>query len=283
MKKTTLTDSEIEEKIEEIFEDNYASLKFAGNHSLTENTKKSALYQIIYYFKKLRHIVDNVKRTEVKLTLADRKTPKGRRYSIEGIVDLVEESKKLCMYDIKTHELEYVKHNLEKYKDQLNLYAHIYENLNQTELDLLGVISTHIPHNLLAHDMGTDDWKREFESWSPIVRIDTSKHEIEKIVNKFAVVVDKIENKEFKPVSVKTLNERPAENLPAFGVSVCRNCDGRFSCDSYREYIEKINRKSNLGDFFQIYLEDEEEERDLFLDNHSFETPEISDDFNKNE
>src|SRR5690625_925281 len=77
--------------IEEAFEENYELLRLEGGHSLSPHVKKLALEQVKNYWKKLRDVAENVSDTEVRLTLPERETPAGRRYTIQGVVDVVKE------------------------------------------------------------------------------------------------------------------------------------------------------------------------------------------------
>ena len=85
----------------------------------------------MYYWKKLNHIAKKVIDTEVKLTLPEQVTPKGRKFSIEGIVDIVREDEETWMYDIKTHDPDYVKTHNDLYEKQLNIYSYIWQNFER--------------------------------------------------------------------------------------------------------------------------------------------------------
>ena len=80
---------EIIEKIKEYFEDNYETMRLEGGHAITEDIKQIALTQVLLYFEKMKDVATRVTHTEVKLTLPDQKTPKGRNFTIEGVVDIV--------------------------------------------------------------------------------------------------------------------------------------------------------------------------------------------------
>ena len=62
------------------------------------------------------------------------------------MVDIVKEDDDTWMYDIKTHDAEYINANKEFYENQLNIYAHIWQNLRKEKLNHTAVISTHIPN-----------------------------------------------------------------------------------------------------------------------------------------
>src|ERR1035437_1313711 len=84
---------EIIEKIQEFFEDNYESMRLEGGHALTQHVKELALRQVLLYYKKMQDVAYKVTDTEVKLTLPDQKTPKGRNFTIEGVVVIVREDR----------------------------------------------------------------------------------------------------------------------------------------------------------------------------------------------
>lgn len=113
---------EILRKIDEEFEKNFEALKFESGHSLTYDTKQRAKEQVFLYFLRLEEIARSVTETEVRLYLPGQETPDGKKFSIEGIVDIVAENGKTIMYDLKTHDSEYVESHKEIYQDQLNVY-----------------------------------------------------------------------------------------------------------------------------------------------------------------
>ena len=88
----------------------------------TEDGKQLALTQVLYYFTKMREVAMRVTDTEVKLTLPNQKTSKGRSFTIEGIVDIVRDDNETWMYDIKTHDTDYIESNKELYEKQLNVF-----------------------------------------------------------------------------------------------------------------------------------------------------------------
>ncbi|MDZ7648444.1 MAG: hypothetical protein U5K54_15350 [Cytophagales bacterium] len=106
-----MQEEEILERIGELFEDNYEVMRLEGGHAITEDIKRLALNQVLFYFQKMKDVATRVTQTEVKLTLPDQKTPKGRNFTIEGIVDIVRDDEETWMYDIKTHDPEYVMAN----------------------------------------------------------------------------------------------------------------------------------------------------------------------------
>lgn len=246
---------EMEEWIEEQYEMNYERLRLEGGHALSPEVKRQGFLQTLFYFRKMREVAETVTETEVKLTLPEQTSPKGNKFTIEGVVDIIREKNTTTMYDIKTHDAEYVNANKEDYIDQLNVYTHIWQNLRNERLDGTAVIATQFPRTLKkAIDDGDDDkMERELEKWQPVISIPFSQEKVEDTINKFACVVDMIENREFQPPSIDKLKERIKGTKQRFATRVCRNCDARFSCDAYREYSQTT--QSFSGGFLE-YISD---------------------------
>lgn len=251
-----MNDQEIELKIRESFAQNYELLKLEGGHALTEATQNDALQQVLFYYRKLKEVASKVTDTEVKLTLPDQKTPEGRSFTIEGIVDIVREEDEVWMYDIKTHDPSYVNANKELYEKQLNVYAYIWENLRGNPLDHTCVISTVIPEALKDATFLNDTLRQEKElvNWQPIIDIPYKKENVMETINDFATVVDKIERHCFTPPPINVLEGKVEGTNSKFATRVCRNCDARFSCSSFREYANKLQRGTTMN--FKKYYED---------------------------
>lgn len=246
---------EIEEWLEAQYEMNYERLKMEGGHSLSPEVKRQGLLQILFYFRKMREVAETVTETEVKLTLPEQVSPEGNKFVIEGVVDIIREKHQTTMYDVKTHDADYVKANKDDYTDQLNVYTHIWQNLRNEKLDGTSIIATQFPRILKkAIDTGDDDkMERELKKWEPVIPIPFSQEKVEDTIKKFACVVDKIENREFTPPSVEELKKRIKGTRQRFATRVCRNCDARFSCDAYREY--SMTTQSFSGGFLE-YIND---------------------------
>jgi hypothetical protein len=241
-----MNDRDIEHFIDGLFQANYRRLLAeGGSHILTPRALEQARQQVLHYWRKLRDVAMTVTETEVRLELPNRATPKGRRFVIEGVVDLVREADRIRMYDIKTHYCGEVRNNLESYAAQLNLYAYIWRELRGQELHELGVIAIQLPEALrqALRDGHQDVVRRELEAWNPLVSIPMSRDSLQQIFDQIAETVDRIEDGEFCPASVEKLRDIGAHDASnggrpiAFATLHCRNCDGRFSCDSYRQYM----------------------------------------------
>lgn len=265
---------EMEEWIEEQYNINYERLRLEGGHALSPEVKRQGLWQIILYFRKMREIAETVTETEVKLTLPEQISPKGNRFTIEGVVDIIREKNTTTMYDIKTHDADYVNANKEDYIDQLNVYTHIWQNLRNERLDGTAVIATQFPRAIKKALDADDDvrMQKEMGKWNPVIQIPFSQEKVEDTINKFACVVDSIESREFKPPSLQKLQDRIRGTKQKFATRVCKNCDARFSCDSYREYAQVTN---SFSGGFAEYINDlgNADEVENFTNTNAFTTP----------
>jgi len=255
-----MSPKEIEERIIEMFEENYQSLQLAGGHALTEDIKQLALKQVIAYYRKLKHVAEKVTETEVKLTLPNEETPNGNKFNIEGIVDIVREDDEVWMYDLKTHDADYIREHTKFYESQLNVYAHIWQNLRKNHLDHTAIISTALPEkvrraiNLEIEHEDEKELELAFEAWNPVIDINYSQENVEETIKEFAEVVDNIEKRCFSAPDISILKEKVKGPNVQFATYVCRNCDARFSCSSYRDYIRQSGARSQ-SDFWK-YLEE---------------------------
>jgi len=250
-----INDQEIEDKIKEFFNNNYEILKLESGHSIAEDGKSMALSQVLCYWHKLKEIAKNVTDTEVRLTLPDQKTPKGRTYSIEGVVDIVKEKGETCMYDIKTHEPEYIKANLDFYEDQINVYSFIWHKLRGNALDKTTIISTAYPKAVRDALFNNDEerFRQEIEKWNPVIDTPFTAEKVTNTIKDFGAIVDAIEENKFSPPPKSKLEEKVPGSERVFGVHVCRNCDARYSCAAFREYATDPKRKGKIE--FVKYVE----------------------------
>jgi hypothetical protein len=250
--------TDIENKIIEFFEENYESLRMEGGHTLSEAVMETAKQQVLLYWRKLSEIANKVTQTEVKLALPNQQTTEGRRFTIEGIVDIVKEGYDTWMYDIKTHDLEYIRQNKNLYEQQLNVYAYIWQTLRKNHLDYTAVISTALPDSLRnAIQQGNQEAiNTEINKWEPVVPLNFDQTKVDETVADFAEIVDRIENHKFAPPAVEVLNNNVpgAQSHEQFGTRVCRNCDARFSCNTFREYA--MAKSGKLKANFQKYYND---------------------------
>nr|CDQ36776.1 hypothetical protein BN993_06288 [Virgibacillus halodenitrificans] len=259
-----LSNDEMLQYIEEAFEDNYELLKLEGGHSLSPHVKKLALDQVKNYWKKLRNVAENVSDTEVRLTLPQQKTPTGRPYTIQGVVDVVKEDDRTVMYDIKTHNADFVRNNKKDYEGQLNIYAHIWQSIRGQELDGTSILATGETESLRRAKQRSFQSNNEkyieeaLEEWEPEVPIELVEEKVEGYLESFGEVVDLIEEHCFQPPPVEKLKSKLHDNK-TFVDHVCRNCDVRFSCVSYKEYAFKSSRaRSDFMVFYDDYGTEQE-------------------------
>ncbi len=233
-----LTEDEMVKLLREMFNENYATLKLESGHAMSPYITEIAFQQVLRYWQRLRDVAERVTDTEVRLTLPEQKTPEGRRYAIEGVVDIVRDDDRTIMYDIKTHDADYVRANINEYEKQLNVYAYIWQGLRGEPLDETAIIATAFPEALNEAIQRRDDIliAREMERWEPLIPIPLDQSHVESTIREFGEVVDLIEGKAFAPPPVERLQEKLPGTKAPFAVRVCRNCDARFSCRSYRNY-----------------------------------------------
>ena len=242
-----MKESEIEAEIRRMFEENYELMRLEGGHALSADVKEAALNQVLFYWRKMRDVAENVTDTEVKLNLPEQITPQGRKYGIEGVVDIIREDERTVMYDIKTHDSDYVRANTAEYEKQLNVYAHIWQGLRGQELDQTAIIATSYPssiRNAIA-DKDEKHLVKKLESWNPLIDIPFNQENVEETIQEFGEIVDSIESRKFAPPSVKRLKSALPGKKYTFAVQVCRNCDARFSCSAYRNNVRTSASKAD--------------------------------------
>jgi hypothetical protein len=253
-----MTDShdDIEQRLDEFFEENLAALTLESGHSLSPEVKESARQQVRMYWRKLRDIAERITDTEVRLSLPQQISPAGRVFAIEGIVDIVREDERVVMYDIKTHDVDAITSNLEAYERQLNVYAHIWQNLRGQRLDETAVICTQLPDGLRQAAM-LDDGRRldaELARWTPVIPIPFEPEHVEETVREFGEIVDLIEDGCFAAADLATLQRRLTGSSRTFASEICRRCDARFSCPSYRAYAHAASQGTEVR--FRQYFDD---------------------------
>jgi len=260
-----ISDDEVEQHIYESFERNYDLLRQEGGHVLAEGTKRQAHEQSLMYWRKLKHIATSVTETEVKLALPGQVTPKGQKFVIEGVVDIVRECGEVRMYDLKTHEEREVRAERERYEDQLNVYAHIWTNIRKQDLTGTAIIATRLPEKLREALRSGDSVAigEAVQAWQPVVDLPFDQSNVDRTIADFGRCVDSIEDAEFAPPSPeeisqprvtrrrKDIGEAAGTNTSTeqtFAQSHCQNCDARFSCASYRKLPrEKPGRGRSPG------------------------------------
>jgi len=245
-------EDDIEKLILDFFDENFEALRLEAGHSLAPEVKATALYQVLLYWRRLRDVASRVTDTEVRLNLPEQISPRGRKFGIEGVVDIVREIDRTIMYDIKTHDVDAIRGNLDTYEKQLNVYAYIWQNLRGQPLDETIVISTNYPEVIKEALASEDEARLEYElpRWNPLVEIPYSVESVEETIREFGEVVDAIEDGNFAAPS----QSRLPGTKTIFAVNVCRNCDARFSCGSYRSYA--LSAQRTVERTFPTYFND---------------------------
>jgi PD-(D/E)XK nuclease superfamily len=248
---------DIEAYLREAFEQNFEDARRETGHAISPQLKELAWNQVIFYWRKLKEVALSITETEVKLNLPNQTTPCGRKFAIEGIVDIVRADDKVIMYDIKTHEADYVRAHVEEYEQQLNVYAHIWKHLRGQQLDETVIIATDYPapvrEAVSAHDI--EAIKKALGDWDPLIKLPFKPERVQAMIEEFGHVVDAIEGNQFSPAPIEKLQDRVGHGGKLFAVSICRYCDARFSCASYRLYATK-GAGSSADKNFAAYFSD---------------------------
>lgn len=237
-----INEREIQDFIRESYEQNFELLRLESGIALSPEAKRAGLQQVLFYWQKMREVAIRVSETEVRLSLPGNESPQERNFGIEGVVDIVREEGKTIIYDIKTHNADYVRSHIDLYEDQLNVYAHIWKELQKQPLDGTAIICTEFPAEIKEALQRGDQVQlvRALEAWEPLIEIEFDRRKVKDTIRSFGEVVDRIEEHQFSPPPVEKLQEPFADNTQVrFGTHVCRNCDVRFSCDAYRVYMRR--------------------------------------------
>lgn len=247
-------DSQILKLINEWFDANYERLRAESGHALAPDVKETARQHVLLYWKKLKHLAKSITETEVRLNLPDQKTKAGRVYCIEGVVDIIREQNRIAMYDIKTMEADDVRRDIKFYERQLNIYAHIWTKLHGQDLDEASIIATQFPESVKQILQGGDphEISEALRKWNPIVKTNFDPERVRQTIRDFGSVVDAVEDNQFEPPNVRHLKKGDGRMI--FATRVCRNCDARHSCKSYRAYAKRASRRSKI-DLREFYEE----------------------------
>jgi hypothetical protein len=261
----TAKSKEIDAFICEAFEKNYALIRLESGHAFAAQTKKAARDQALLYWWPLREIAEKVTETEVRLRLPNQRTPKGRKFNIEGVVDIVQSGEKTIMYDFKTHDADYVRSNLSFYEEQINVYAYIWQKVRGTRLDGAAILAMRPPNFVkAAQKSGDPAWiDKARREWNPEIPIRIDPSRVKKAIHEFGKVVDSIEERKFKAPRASILRRKESPK-GQFALTICGNCDARFSCDSYREWsISKKPKRRRASPTYGSRKNQEEREARL--------------------
>ena len=182
------------------FDTNYAFLTKKERVYLTSYVKDIALNQVLRYFRRNQHDWSRIRDAEVDVSLVK------DEYILKGTIDLmVGEDQTVELVDFKSEKKPDVNNpadrgKLERYRRQLEVYAHIVE-----ERTGLTVSRTHLYYTSEAEG-------------NPYITFTKDRRSIEQTIAVFDQVVHRIEQRDF------SIAERPTK--------LCRDCDMRFYCDA---------------------------------------------------
>lgn len=225
----------------EAFEANFERLREETGRALAPMIKESARQQVLLYYRRLHEVAARVEETEVRLVLPEQTSPAGRRYTLEGVVDIVEDGDATVMYDLKTYlDADAAREHVDPHYRQLNVYAHIWKGLRGRPLDKIALIATR-PTRPLHRALRAGEPSRiqaALEAWEPILDVPVDGDVVAEVMESFGRVVDLIEERKFSPPALEVLKapSRPEGKTP-FSQDVCLNCDARFGCASYRQFV----------------------------------------------
>lgn len=189
-----------EERVIRWFDTNYAYLTKRERAYLAPNVKRSALEQVLRYYRRNNDNWQHIREAEVDVSLVK------DQYILSGSIDLIQgegntveivdfkSEKKLDVNNLKDRE------KLSRYRRQLEVYAHIVEERTGHT-----VSKTHLYYT-------------SEESGSPYITFPEDARSIDRTIATFDQVVQRIEIKDFR------IPERPAK--------LCKGCDMRFYCDA---------------------------------------------------
>jgi DNA helicase II / ATP-dependent DNA helicase PcrA len=198
--KTVLRNEEhliTEENIEAWFNKNYVYLTKKERVYLAPQIQQVALKQILRYVERQGGDWSRIKEAEVDVSLVK------ENYILKGTIDLIRgENGTVEIVDFKSEkkpDLFSDRERLERYRRQLEVYAHLVESRTGQKVSKLHIYYT-----------GENDG-------NPYVTFNKNSKSIDQTIEAFDRIVDKIERKEF------TITERPTK--------LCVECDMRFYCD----------------------------------------------------
>ena len=187
-----------DEQIENWFEMNYTYLSQQERLYLNSSGQKAALDHILRYANRERETWDRLHVTEVPISLVK------DLYILKGHVDLIRgEDDTLEIIDFKSEQkpdLNIDQESVDRYRRQLEVYAHIIEGRTGHEISKMHLYYT-----------GEGDG-------DPYVSFDKDAHSIDRTMEEFDGIVARIENKEFE------ITSRPER--------LCGNCDMKAYCDA---------------------------------------------------
>ena len=187
-----------EERISDWFNANYTHLSRQERLYLSPGVQNAALEHVLKYARRERGTWDRLSETEVEVSLVK------EAYLLKGHVDLIRgEGDTVEIIDFKSErkpDLLSEREKVERYRRQLEVYAHIIEGRTGQRISKMHLYYT-----------GEDD------SY-PYISFDKDARSIDQTMEVFDGIVERIENKDFEIAS------RPEK--------LCRNCDLKAYCDA---------------------------------------------------
>ena len=187
-----------DEQISDWFHANYTHLSHQERLYLRSETQEAALGHVLKYVSRERGTWDRLRETEVAVSLVK------SAYLLKGHVDLVRgENDTVEIVDFKSEkkpDLVSDRARVERYRRQLEVYAHIIEGRTDHEISKMHLYYT-----------GEDDG-------NPYISFDKDTRSIDRTMATFDGIVARIENKDFE------IAARPDR--------LCRNCDMKAYCDA---------------------------------------------------
>ena len=247
-----MNNQEIIEFIRARMDKNIQALLSESGQRINPSVKIAAERQALAYWITMQSVAEKVTETEVKLALPECISPAGRRFTIEGVVDIIRDDAGLEIFDIKSMPASYVLNNKPKFQEQLNVYAHILSNLKGVKVKRAAIIATGPEEGLRKELRNQQIPAAELQSLlsrlNPLVEMELCEESIADTITRFGKVIDSIESGDYKPRPAAELNRSNDANSTSakFGVDVCRNCDVRFSCDSYRAFRKMPNSTKRI-------------------------------------
>ena len=185
-------------QIEDWFNANYMHLSRQERLYLSSGGQQAALDHVLKYARRERNTWEKLRETEVEVSLVK------DAYILKGHVDLIRgENGTVEIIDFKSEkkpDLVSDREKVDRYRRQLEVYAHIIEGRTGQKISKLHLYYT-----------GEDDS-------NPYISFNKDTHSINQTIEAFDGVVERIENKEFE------ITSRPER--------LCRNCDMKAYCDA---------------------------------------------------
>lgn len=186
------------DQIRNWFNHNYEVLSKAQRVYLNPAVLSIATDHVIRYYEREQKNFDHLKEAEVEVSFVK------ESYILKGKIDLIRgKGDTVEIIDFKSEgkpDVNTERQELEQYRRQLEIYAHIVEGRQNVKVSKMHLYYT-----------GED-------SGNPFVTFDRGNSNIDGTINEIDKVVARIENKDF------AIKERPLKS--------CKNCDIRFHCDN---------------------------------------------------